>query len=90
MGDKSNANDGRMGRVSVSQRVSKKVNDAVQRGARNFRYASNRDSTTSQSSRSYSQVSRQNVNTSNVRKSSSGSMNTLFNSAYSKKGGKNS
>lgn len=90
MGDKSNANDGRMGRVSVSQRVSKKVNDAVQRGARNFRYASNRDSTTSQSSRSYSQASRQNVNTSNVRKSSSGSMNTLFNSAYSKKGGKNS
>lgn len=87
MGDKSNANDGRMGRVPVSQRVSKKVNDAVQRGSRNFRYASNRSNSTSQSSkRSYSQG----FNTSNIRKSSSDSMNTLFNSTYSKKGGKNS
>ena len=42
MGDKSNAEDGRVGRVPVRDRMTKKIGDTVERGARNFRYAPNR------------------------------------------------
>ena len=42
MGDKSNVEDGRVGRVPVRDRMTKKIGDTVERGARNFRYAPNR------------------------------------------------
>lgn len=90
MGDKSNANDGRMGRVPVSQRVSKKVDNAVKRGSRNFRYASNATRSKSGSSSNGGSngngnaSARKNVNTNNVRRNSS-SMNTLFSNTYSNK-----
>ena len=42
MGDKSNAEDGRVGRVPIRDRMTKKIGDTVERGARNFRYAPNR------------------------------------------------
>ena len=109
MGDKSNAEDGRVGRVPIKDRMTKKIGDTVERGARNIRYAPNRGqsqsnsgkvnsnrSTTRTSSgktytRSTSQSTRQNVNSNNVRKTTTNSMSDLFSNTYSdknKKGGK--
>lgn len=52
MGEKSNANDGRMGRVPITQRAKEKIQDTAHRGVRNFTYAPN-------SSRGHSSTSSQ-------------------------------
>ena len=109
MGDKSNAEDGRVGRVPIKDRMTKKIGDTVERGARNIRYAPNRGQSQSNSgkvnsnrstnrtssgktyTRSTSQSTRQNVNSNNVRKTTTNSMSDLFSNTYSdknKKGGK--
>lgn len=49
MGDKSNAEDGRVGRVPIRDRMTKKIGDTVERGARNIRYAPNKGQSQSNS-----------------------------------------